>query len=505
MDSELNLHALAPDFPRIEADLSFEGGIPSAQGHILKLGLAVIGIGLIAVPISTLFGVAWGLFIVFSLLVFWRGLLVFIALCDRLTAHPRPTRQRAFQDLPVYTVLVPLYHEAAMVPQLATALRQIRWPADRLDIQILLETDDGDTLRAAQTVAFPPNTRFVLIPPGGPRTKPNALNVGLSQALGRYITIYDAEDIPHPGQLHAAHMAFSHGPEALACVQAPLIGRARNGDWLAAQWALEYAVQFGLLLPSMALYRLPLLIGGTSNHFRKSALQALGGWDSYNVTEDADLGMRITRAGMVCGTIDPPTYEDAPRFFKVWLAQRSRWIKGFIQTWLVLMRAPKKTLRQMGVLQFLIMQMSLGGAIITPLFHLPCLLLLGLVCASSELLLGTFGTWLLIAAFSTNLVADLSAPGAWTWQRWVAALTRPVYWPLHSLAAYRAIWELAKAPFFWAKTPHRPRETEETRDCSTGLSASAWPARSSRSESLHTASSARFENPISARINGHGD
>ena len=187
----------------------------------------------------------------------------------------------------------------------------LNWPSDRLDIQILLEADDLATIAAAGQAAFPPNTRLQRVPAGGPRTKPNALNFGLSEAIGHYITIYDAEDIPHPDQLRAADQAFRTAPRDLVCVQAPLIGDPQR-SWIGAQWALEYAVQFGLLLPSLALYRMPLLIGGTSNHFRKDALQALGGWDSWNVTEDADLGMRIARAGLACGTISRPTFEDTP-------------------------------------------------------------------------------------------------------------------------------------------------------------------------------------------------
>lgn len=291
----------------------------------------------------------------------------------------------------------------------------------------------------------------------------------------------------------------------MVCVQAPLVAKMNRGGWLATHWALEYAVQFGLILPSMALYRLPILIGGTSNHFRKSALQALGGWDSFNVTEDADLGMRMARAGLLCGTIAPPTYEDAPQHLNVWLAQRTRWIKGFIQTWLVLMRSPGKTLNQMGALRFAIMQITLGGAIVTPIAHLPCLLFLALVFASADLALGVCGAGLLISALVVNFSADVLAPGAWTWRRWVAVLTRPIYWPLHSIAAYRAFWELARAPFFWAKTPHRPSEREETETCSTGLSASAWPPSSSPWESLRMASSEPFGNLTSDHTNGHGD
>lgn len=154
------------------------------------------------------------------------------------------------------------------MPQIAQSLARLNWPPSRLDVQILLEADDKDTIVAARDAKFPPHVRFTLIASGGPRTKPNALNVGLSEARGRYLTVYDVEDFPHPDQLRAAFHGFQSAPADMVCLQAPLVGATRTGGWLSAQWSLEYAVQFGLLLPSTALYRMPLLIGGTSNHFR---------------------------------------------------------------------------------------------------------------------------------------------------------------------------------------------------------------------------------------------
>lgn len=462
-----------PDFPRLGTEFSFESGIRVAQTAWFNIALASLGIGLITVPVPTLVAFSWLLFATFSVLIAWRILLLFVGVCLRVTPGHAPRQQCQDADLPVYSILVPAYQEAALMPQIARALSQLNYPAQHLDVQILLEADDTATIAAARDANFPPHVRLTLIAAGGPRTKPNALNVGLSEARGRYLTIYDAEDFPHPEQLQAAVQAFEIAPPDLACLQAPLAGTARSGSWVSAQWSLEYAVQFGLLLPGAALYRMPMLIGGTSNHFRKDALQALGGWDAWNVTEDADLGMRIARAGLSCGVISPPTIEDPPARLGVWTAQRSRWIKGFMQTWLVVMRTPSKTVQQMGLVPFIAMQLSLGGAILAPIFHLPCLILLILATLSEQFLLGTFGTGLLTIALFVGLCGDVCAPGPRTPARWIATLTRPFYWPLHSIAAYRAIWELANDPFFWAKTPHTPRDMEDIVPCSTGSSASA--------------------------------
>ena len=223
---------------------------------------------------------------------------------------------------------------------------------------------------------------------------------------------------------------------------------------------------------------MPVLLGGTSNHFRVDALHALGGWDAWNVTEDADLGLRIARAGLDCAMLNLPTYEDAPTELEIWTAQRSRWVKGFIQTWFVLMRDPSKAFKDLGFSRFIAANLSLGTAILAPLLFAPCMLIVLLALASNTPAIGLIGTTLLISAFTIGLLGDLAAPGSWHPRRFIAMLTRTLYWPLHFLAAVRAIWELAKDPFFWAKTPHKPRRKESASPCSTGLSASASPPAS---------------------------
>lgn len=456
-------------------DLSFERGLLAPQQRLLNRSLAGFGLALLSFPIVAIYAISGVLLTLFATLIAWRAMFLFVGLCIRVTRQRSPCSRAAEADLPVYSILVPLYQEAAVIPQLAAALSRLDWPEHRLDVQLLLEADDAETIAAAHAVPLPMDTRITLIPSGGPRTKPNALNIGLAYARGRYLTVYDAEDLPDPRQLRAAHQAFQTAPDDLVCLQAPLIGDPTEGSWLSSQWALEYAVQFGLLLPSQALYRMPLLIGGTSNHFKTTALLALGGWDPWNVTEDADLGMRIARAGLSCGTISTPTYEDAPTRWRIWYKQRSRWIKGFAQTWLVLMRRPRKTLHQMGIIPFMIMQVTLGGAILAPLFHAPCFLLVITVGIAPGFELGTAGSTLLVSALTVGAIGDLCAPGRMTGDRLFAIVTRPFYWPLHSLAAYRAIWELATMPFFWAKTPHTPRTLDEATSCSTGSSPPASP------------------------------
>ena len=461
--------------PELGRDFSFASRVWPAQKATINLIASGLGIGLIVAPFQVMNCVSWILFGVFSTLIAWRTLLILVGILARWLLPASAIRPRRDEDLPIYSILVPAYQEAGLLQQTAQALRNLDWPVDKLDVQILLEADDPETFAAARQAEFPPHTRIVVVPPGGPKTKPNALNFGLAQARGQYLTVYDAEDIPIANQLRVTFEQFQAAPEKVVCLQAALSGDNGSSSWLAAHWSLEYATQFGLLLPGLAVYRMPLLIGGTSNHFRKNALLALGGWDAWNVTEDADLGMRIARAGLLSSSCRTVTSEDGPTRFSDWLAQRSRWIKGYLQTWLVLMRDPCKTCKQMGALRFCAMQLSLGGAILAPLLHGPVFLFVLIILASPDLTLSMPGKILLVAGLAVGFISDLVAPGSHTPSRAIATLTRPLYWPLQTLAAYRAIWELAYAPFFWAKTPHHPRSPKATSPCSTGLLASVSP------------------------------
>ena len=237
-----------------------------------------------------------------------------------LQARKPPAALGADLLLPVYTILVALKDEAASAEQLSRAVLALDYPADRIDLKLLIETGDVATLDALRDQRWPDGTELIVLPPGLPHTKPRALNYGLARARGTYVVVYDAEDRPDPRQLREAVAAFARGPSHLACVQAPLVGVPDGGGWLSAQWALEYAIQFGRILPALARLGLPIALGGTSNHFNRARLIAAGGWDAWNVTEDADLGLRLARRGAHVGMIAPPTLEAPPAQMGVWLA-----------------------------------------------------------------------------------------------------------------------------------------------------------------------------------------
>nr|WP_299507596.1 glycosyltransferase [uncultured Rhizobium sp.] len=376
--------------------------------------------------------------------------------------------QSADMALPIYSVMVAIYREAAVVPQLIAALDEIDWPRSRLDIKLVCEADDLETLAAIAKVRPGPHFEVVEVPAMQPRTKPKALTYALAGARGEFITIYDAEDRPHPQQLREAYHRFRLSSDKLACLQSPLVIANGGESWLSAVFALEYAALFRRLLPALGFYRMPLPLGGTSNHFRTAALTGCGGWDPFNVTEDADLGMRLNRMGYEVATLTLPTLEDAPTRFPVWLGQRTRWYKGWLQTWLVLMRNPRRTMREMRPMPFFVFQLLIGGMLISALSH-PALLSFITLSVLSMLqspasdssaftkvmlaidmvnILGSYAVFYVSGSMPMSPREKSSLGRCW--------LYIPVYWMAISIAAWKAVIELRLRPFYWSKTPHLP-------------------------------------------------
>jgi cellulose synthase/poly-beta-1,6-N-acetylglucosamine synthase-like glycosyltransferase len=356
---------------------------------------------------------------------------------------------------PTYTILCPLYREALVVPELVAALGRLDYPIEALDVKLLVESDDVDTRATALAAAHAPHIEVVIIPPSTPRTKPKALNAGLALARGDYLAVYDAEDRPHPQQLRAALAAFEDGGEELVCVQAPLVVDNADASWIARQFAAEYAIQFNGILPLLARLRLPLPLGGSSNHFRADVLRVAGGWDPNNVTEDADLGYRLARDGYRSDMIGPPTWEEAPIDFRAWRRQRVRWIKGHMQTWLVLMRDPLRTVREMGLGAFASMQLMLGGGIVASFAHGPLAFIIFTALLTPYRLLEPIDVILALSGYTVAMLASLSASAlSRNWSHLRAALTMPFYWPLSTIAAWIAFADLLFRPHHWTKTAH---------------------------------------------------
>ena len=367
-------------------------------------------------------------------------------------------------DLPVYSVLVPLFREVSVLGQLTGALRRLRYPTDKLDIKLILEEEDMLMQRAVAGLRLDPWVEVIVVPAGLPQTKPRALNFALQFCRGGLVTIYDAEDIPERDQLRKAARRFAAAPPELACLQAKLTFYNPDENWLTRQFTAEYATLFGVLLEVLANHRLPLPLGGTSNHFRMDVLRSVGAWDPYNVTEDADLGLRLARLGYDTEMLDSLTYEEPNTRLGNWMRQRARWLKGFLMTWFVHMREPLVFMRDLGPSGFWAAQALTLGIFASALLH-PLCMVATLVCyilypevpkgaGLAVLMLAGLNFLVLVAGYAISITLTRRALQAQGRANWVTLATMPVYWVLMSAAAWLALWQFITRPFHWNKTEH---------------------------------------------------
>ncbi|MGI8460443.1 MAG: glycosyltransferase [Solirubrobacterales bacterium] len=366
------------------------------------------------------------------------------------------------RELPVYTILVPLYDEAEVLPQLVANIDSLDYPKSKLEVLLLAEEDDEVTIEAIRELNLSPAFQMIVVPDSQPKTKPKACNYGLVQATGKYVVIFDAEDQPDPDQLKKAVIAFDQTEENVVCIQCKLNYFNSTQNLLTRFFATEYALWFDLVLPGLDASGAPIPLGGTSNHFEREVLIEIGAWDPFNVTEDADLGLRLHKDGYKTAMLDSTTLEEANSALGNWVRQRSRWVKGYLQTYLVHMRHPLRLVRDLGFGGFLSFQFIVGGTIIfilNPIFWtLTTLWLLteaGIIeqlfpgvifyIASAQLFIGNFiFTYLTIAGALQRGLFDLVKYAVFT----------PVYWGLMSVGAYKGMFQLFTKPFYWEKTVH---------------------------------------------------
>ena len=427
---------------------AFIAGLP------LSFLIALVSGGPAWIALSGVFGVIATAVIAFRLAAAAMG----------LEDRPAKSARLSEADLPTYTIIVPLYREAAVVKQLVRAIEALDYPRAKLDIKLVVEAEDDQTRAAIEALALPSRYELVIAPRGAPRTKPRALNVALATARGSLVVIFDAEDAPEPDQLRLAAGRFGAAGDRLACLQARLAIDNPGDGWLAALFAIEYAALFDVLNPGLAAIGAPMLLGGTSNHFRAGALRRLRGWDAWNVTEDADLGLRLARFGYRVETLATTTHEEAPARLGAWLAQRRRWIKGWMQTLIVHAREPRRLARELGPRgaagALALLLNGILGPLLTPMFValLARDALWGDLLAprdASGLLMSTAWSCLMLAGLGSLLWFSLMGVrqrGLRLEARWLFAL--PAYHALLSLAAWGALLELWRDPFAWAKTSH---------------------------------------------------
>jgi cellulose synthase/poly-beta-1,6-N-acetylglucosamine synthase-like glycosyltransferase len=397
-----------------------------------------------------------------------------------LTTRTVPARLALWQDryLPTYTIMIPLYREKQMLPKLIERLRRLDYPRANLDIKILIEQDDTETRLALMALSLSPVFDVITCPRIGPRTKPKALMIGLAYAKGEFIVVFDAEDEPEPDQLRKAIDEFGRGAKNLGCVQARLAIDNSDDSWISRMFAIEYAALFDALLPGMSVALQPIPLGGTSNHFRKATLEACLAWDPWNVTEDADLGLRMARLGYQTRVIDSTTWEEAPNTIKAWFNQRTRWLKGWIQTALVLVRpvnASSLHIDQARIGRAMKFKIAtIGTAPVTSAMFHPIFILFGEIVLEQQSFMKSNSLyaliwWLLVVTtlagyITTSIYAifyGIKVRGLKLY--WYDGFGLIFYSLMKSLAAWRALGEFLIAPSLWRKTAHGHARTSRRR------------------------------------------
>ena len=434
-----------------------------------------------------------------TLIATFAGLLFFASISLRLLVcaaglGPADAQPATIDDatLPFYAALVPLYREADGVPALVTRLDQLAYPRSKLQIKLLVEADDAETRLACFAARLAPHYEVIVVPHGRPRTKPRALNVALPLLKDGLVTVYDAEDIPDPDQLRRAAARFHAARPDLACLQARLAIHNGPEGLLPRLFQLEYQALFNLFNRGVAACRLPMALGGTSNHFRTSVLRDVaGGWDAWNVAEDADLGIRLARLGYRTEVLDSVTYEEAPVDLGNWFRQRRRWTKGWMQTAIVLGRTPRRLHAELGGAKALAALLMLTSLVAGPLASVPLtvtmltrLVMFGLPESGTpfDLAAATLWTWVSIAGPASTLWMGYAGMRAHGRQLPVGILMWMLpYQALIGMAAWGGLVDLFRSPYHWHKTRHGPAVSK---------TATAWTGHKKRTGRLRRRPSA---------------
>ncbi len=430
----------------------------------------------------------------YVLVIGYKFLTILIGIVFRpeIRIHARDLAGLADEEMPVYTVLVPMYKEKAVAEKVMRAVSSLDYPQDKLDVKVLLEEDDRATIAACRALELPACVEIVVVPHARPKTKPKACNHGLDRARGEYLVIYDAEDRPERDQLKKAVLAFRQVPKTVACLQAKLNYYNPHQNLLTQWFTIEYTAWFDLYLPGLHALDVPIPLGGTSNHFRVAVLRDLAGWDPFNLTEDCDLGVRLHRRRWRTLVLDSTTWEEANSQLGNWIRQRSRWVKGYIQTHFVHTRSNLATCADLGPKDFASFLLTVGGLALSLLLN-PFFWIMGLAYAVlwsvsavglvappwelgwqmryydriADLPGAPFTVWsqlswifwgaavvLALANVIFVLVNVLACLRRGLWRLLPQAVLSPLYWMLISVGAWKGLLQLFSRPFYWEKTQH---------------------------------------------------
>jgi cellulose synthase/poly-beta-1,6-N-acetylglucosamine synthase-like glycosyltransferase len=395
-----------------------------------------------------------------TIIIKGSGFLVHITGKSRPPAH---TLKDVNARLPCVSVMIPLFHEPEIADALITRLENLTYPKPLLDIVLVLEAADEITRTALQRIQLPSWIKVVVVPDAkGLTTKPRAMNYALDFCRGTIIGVWDAEDAPEPDQIEKVAARFNEAAPNVVCLQGMLDYYNARQNWISRCFTIEYATWWRVVLPGMARLGFVIPLGGTTLFFRRKALEKLGRWDAHNVTEDADLGVRLARYGYVTELIPTVTYEEANCRPWRWVRQRSRWLKGFMITYCVHMRDPKSLMRDLGFKRFMGLQMiflaTFSQFAFAPVLWSFWVTIFGYTHPIQNVLGETAILALIVLFFIAEILTitmgmtAVCAPNRRHLMKWV--LTMPLYFTLGTLASYKALYEMIVTPFYWDKTEH---------------------------------------------------
>lgn len=444
---------MANDFTRRFSELAARTGVRRWQ----KAAACTFALAITVAPlVGCLSYVASAIWFSFCAGILFKVLLA-VASLKRHAGKPGG-RELYDEELPTYTILIPAYNEGAVIGDTVRWISELDFPKEKLEVLVLVERRDEATARAVREVSPPDFIRIVRLPPGMPQTKPRSCNLGLTLARGQILVIFDAEDRPERDQLRKVASQFAAGDDRLACIQAKLNYYNERRNPLTRLFSMEYAFWFDLMLPGLARLKLPIPLGGTSNHIRTDVLREVGGWDAWNVTEDADLGLRLSLMGYQVDMADSTTWEECPAEPWAWTMQRTRWLKGYLLTALIYTRRPVDALRKFGLSGMVsLLGIVVGTPVVFMLWPFAFLLALagmtgmhaggldaqtaGAAAAAMWAVAAIMAAVMLIAAYRRRM-------------SWSIAVIVPLYWLLHAFAGWRGLLQLIRAPYKWEKTAH---------------------------------------------------
>lgn len=429
---------------------------------LLILILLILNASYLLIFLTTLMSILYLIDILFNFVVVGKG----IIRKPEISITDDELKSLNDKDLPKYTILCPLYKEANVINQFVNAISNLDYPKEKMQVIIILEDNDKETINAVKNTKLPLNFEVVIMPDSLPKTKPKALNFGIKFAIGDLVVIYDAEDIPDPLQLKKAVIAFQKSNEKTICIQAKLNFYNSEQNILTRLFTAEYALLYGLTLPGLQSINAPIPLGGTSNHFKINFLKQLNNWDSFNVTEDCDLGIRLFKKGYLTAIVDSETMEEANSQIKNWINQRVRWQKGYMLSYLVHLRRPSEFFKNNYKIHFLTFQLILGGKLfmilINPIMWM--ILLINFVFLNvfnikldnvylSEIAI--ISKFTLIFGYSMIMIFYISALIKIKKKKLIPFMIFvPIYWIMMSFSAYLALYEAYRRPHAWSKTVH---------------------------------------------------